>query len=407
MINLELSPGHQNIENMIRQMANSMIRPLARKYDKHEHTKPVELEQLGKMMDQMGGGGNPMGDALKGEDKAESGEIKIKNGGQMMGVIGAMEMCGACTGLTMAIPGMGLGNAAISSVATDEQKERFGKCFAAMAITEPGTGSDSANISTTAVLDGDEWVINGEKIFVTDGGYCTHVVVWATLDKSKGKAAIKSFVVPKDAPGLEVVRLEKKMGIRASDTAAITFTDCRIPKENILGSPEIAQTAEERKKAFGGVMQTFDNTRPGVGAMAAGVGRAALELTKKILAKEGVNPAYDKSLFNASALEAELYRMEADLDAARLLILKAAWMADNKQPNSKEASMCKAKAGRVGNAVTLRCVEICSSLGYSEENLLEKYARDSKILDIFEGTQQIQQLIVARHQLGLSSRELK
>ena len=409
MINLELSPGHENIQNMIRGMANSMIRPLARKYDKQEHVKPVELEQMGKMMDQMGGGGggeNPMAGALGG-DKEESGEVKIKNGGQMMGIIGAMEMCGACTGLTLAIPGMGLGNAAISSVATDEQKERFGKVFAAMAITEPGTGSDSANVSTTAVLDGDEWLINGEKIFVTDGGYCTHVVVWATLDKSKGKAAIKSFVVPKEAPGLEVVRLEKKMGIRASDTAAITFTNCRIPKENILGSPDIAQTAEERKKAFGGVMQTFDNTRPGVAAMAAGVGTAALELTKKILAKEGVNPAYDKSLFNSTALEAELYRMEADLEASRLLILKAAWMADNKQPNSKEASMCKAKAGRTGSYITLRCVEICSSLGYSEEVLLEKYARDSKILDIFEGTQQIQQLIVARHQLGLSSRELK
>ena len=408
MISLELSPGHENMRNMIHGMGKSMIRPLARKYDTAEHSKAEELENLGKMMDQMGGGGNPMSDALSGgDDKAEAGAPKIKNGGQMLGVIGAMEMCWACTGLTMAIPGMGLGNAAIGSVATPEQKERFGKVFAAMAITEPGTGSDSANISTTAELDGDEWVINGEKIFVTDGGQCTHVVVWATLDKSKGKAAIKSFVVPKEAPGLEVVRLEKKMGIRASDTAAITFTNCRIPKDNILGSAEIAQTAEERKKAFGGVMQTFDNTRPGVGAMAAGVAKAALDLTKEILEKEGVKPGYDKSLFNATALEAELYRMEADYEGARLLILKAAWMADNKQPNSKEASMCKAKAGRVGNYITLRCVEICNSLGYGHEYLLEKFARDSKILDIFEGTQQIQQLIVARHQLGKSSRELK
>ena len=406
MINLELSPGHENIRNMIHGMGKSMIRPLARKYDSAEHVKPVELENLGQMMDQMGGGGNPMADALGG-DKKDEGGAKIKNGGQMMGVIGAMEMCWACTGLTMAIPGMGLGNAAISSVATDEQKERFGKVFAAMAITEPGTGSDSANISTTAVLDGDEWVINGEKIFVTDGAYCTHVVVWATLDKEMGKAAIKSFVVPKDAPGLEVVRLEKKMGIRASDTAAITFTDCRIPKDNILGNPDIAKTAEERKKAFGGVMQTFDNTRPGVGAMAAGVAKAALDMTKDILAKEGVKATYDKNLFNATAIEAELYRMEADYEGARLLIMKAAWMADNKQPNSKEASMCKAKAGRVGSYITLRCVEICSSLGYSQEHLLEKFARDSKILDIFEGTQQIQQLIVARHQLGKSSKDLK
>ena len=404
MINLELSPGHQNITNMIHGMAKSMIRPLARKYDTQEHEPAVELENLAKMMDKMGGG---MGDMMGGKKEEEEGAPKIKNGGQMMGVIGAMEMCWACTGLTMAIPGMGLGNAAISSVATDEQKERFGKVFAAMAITEPGTGSDSANISTTAVLDGDEWVLNGEKIFVTDGGQCTHIVVWATLDKSLGKAAIKSFVVEKGAPGLEVVRLEKKMGIRASDTAAITFTDCRIPKDNILGDPAIAKTAEERKKAFGGVMQTFDNTRPGVGAMANGVAKAALDMTRKILEKEGVVLDYDKRRWNNTALQSEFYSMEADYEAARLLILKAAWLADNKIPNSKEASMCKAKSGRVGSYITLRCVEICGSLGYGEEYLLEKFARDSKILDIFEGTQQIQQLIVARHQLGLSSRELK
>lgn len=405
MINLEISPGHQNLANMIHGMAKGMIRPLARKYDTQEHEKAVELENLAKMMEKMGGGMGGLGGDKK--DKKDEGAPKIKNGTQMLGVIGAMEMCWACTGLTMAIPGMGLGNAAIDAVATDEQKERFGRVFAAMAITEPGCGSDSANISTTAKLEGDEWVINGEKIFVTDGGQCSHIVVWATLDKSLGKAAIKSFVVPKDAPGLQVVRLEKKMGIRASDTAAITFTDCRIPKGNILGDPTIAQTAEERKKAFGGVMQTFDNTRPAVGAMANGVARAALDMTREILEKEGVIIDYAKRRWNNSALQAEFYLMEAEYEAARLLILKAAWLADNKIPNSKEASMCKAKSGRVGSYVTLRCVEICSSLGYGEEYLLEKFARDSKILDIFEGTQQVQQLIVARHQLGLSSRELK
>lgn len=406
MINLEISPGHQNLANMIHGMAKGMIRPLARKYDTLEHEKAVELENLAKMMEKMGGGMGGLGGAKKDKKEGES-EPQIKNGTQMLGVIGAMEMCWACTGLTMAIPGMGLGNAAIDAVATDEQKERFGKVFAAMAITEPGCGSDSANISTTARLVGDEWIINGEKIFVTDGGQCTHIVVWATLDKSLGKAAIKSFVVPKDAPGLQVVRLEKKMGIRASDTAAITFTDCRIPKGNILGDPSIAQTAEERKKAFGGVMQTFDNTRPAVGAMANGVARAALDMTREILEKEGVILDYNKRRWNNSALQAEFYLMEAEYEAARLLILKAAWLADNKIPNSKEASMCKAKSGRVGSYITLRCVEICGSLGYGEEYLLEKFARDSKILDIFEGTQQVQQLIVARHQLGLSSRELK
>ncbi|MBV1870433.1 MAG: acyl-CoA/acyl-ACP dehydrogenase, partial [Gammaproteobacteria bacterium] len=146
MINLELSAGHQNITNMIHGMAKSMIRPLARKYDVKEHEKAVELENLAKMMEKMGGGG--LGGADKKDKKDENGVPEIKNGSQMMGVIGAMEMCWACTGLTLAIPGMGLGNAAIDAVATDEQKERFGKVFAAMAITEPGTGSDSANICT-------------------------------------------------------------------------------------------------------------------------------------------------------------------------------------------------------------------------------------------------------------------
>ena len=197
------------------------------------------------------------------------------------------------------------------------------------------------------------------------------------------------------------------MGIRASDTAAISFNDCRIPKENILGSAEVATDAEGRKKAFGGVMQTFDNTRPPVAAMAIGVARAALDLAQQLLAAEGVELSLDRKVSNLSAVEAELCRMEADWLAAKLLVQKAAWMADNKQPNSMEASMCKAKAGRMGNYVTLRCVELCQSLGYSESHLLEKFARDSKILDIFEGTQQIQQLIVARRLLGKSSSELK
>jgi acyl-CoA dehydrogenase len=310
-------------------------------------------------------------------------------------------------GLFMAIPGNGLGNAAISAVGTPEQRKKYANAYAAMCITEPGAGSDSANISTTAVRDGDEWVINGEKIYVTDGERSDTLVVWATLDKSLGKAAVKSFIVEKGRPGCEVTRLERKMGIRASDTAAISFNDCRIPLDNILGSAEIATDEEGRKKAFGGVMQTFDNTRPPVAAMALGVAQAALDMTRELLAKEGIRLEFGKKPGNVSAIEAELYKMEAEFEGARLLVLKAAWMADNGQPNSKEASMCKAKAGRMGNYVTLRCVELCQSQGYSEQHLLEKFARESKIVDIFEGTQQIQQLIVARQVLGKTSSELK
>ena len=236
----------------------------------------------------------------------------------MGAVIGMQALAWGDLGLFMAIPGNGLGNAAISAVGTPEQRKKYANAYAAMCITEPGTGSDSANISTTAVRDGDEWVINGEKIYVTDGARSDTLVVWATLDKSLGKAAIKSFIVEKGTPGCEVTRLEHKMGIRASDTAAISFNDCRIPLDNILGSAEIATDEEGRKKAFGGVMQTFDNTRPPVAAMALGVARAALDMTRELLAKEGIRLDFGKKPGNVSAIEAELYKMEAEFEGARL-----------------------------------------------------------------------------------------
>jgi len=304
--------------------------------------------------------------------------------------------------LLLSMPRQGLGNAAIASVANDEQLERFGNMWAAMAITEPSFGSDSAAVSTTAVLDGDEYVLNGEKIFVTAGSRASHIVVWATLDKSKGRAAIKSFIVPRDHPGVTVERLEDKLGIRASDTATIRFDNVRIPKENLLGSPEI-----EVEKGFAGVMETFDNTRPVVAAMAVGIARAALEELRKILTAAGIEISYDKPAHAQSAPAAEYLRMEADWEAAYLLTVRAAWQADNGIPNSKEASMAKAKAGRVASDITLKAVELAGTVGYSEHTLLEKWARDSKILDIFEGTQQIQLLVVARRLLGLSSAELK
>jgi acyl-CoA dehydrogenase len=398
MINLELSAKHQETYTNLMMVAEHMMRPYSRKYDKEEHSYPKELEEVAKLLD---------GGAGAASAPAQAKDEGVKNGGNLMSVTAYEALCWGDVGLMLSMPGRGLGNAAINAVGTPEQVKEFGTSYAAMCITEPGTGSDSANISTTAVLDGDEWIINGEKIYVTAGGRCDTLVVWATLDKSAGKAAIKSFIVRKGTPGCEVTRLEHKMGIRASDTAAISFSDCRIPRKNLLGSEEVASDAEGRKKAFGGVMQTFDNTRPPVAAMAIGVARAALDLTRDILGREGVALAFDKKPDNSSAIEAELYRMEAEWQGAKLLVQKAAWMADNKQPNSMEASMCKAKAGRMGNYVTLRCVELCQSLGYSENDLLEKFARDSKIIDIFEGTQQIQQLIVARRLLGKSSSELK
>ncbi len=406
MIWLENPKSLKPLVDMAHSVATNVFRPISRKYDLAEHSYPKELDALASLMSGMNaaGGGAGAGAAAGAKDKQKKPRDPnaSNNGANMATVLGVMELCWGDVGLMLSIPGQGLGNAAIAAVANEEQLARFGDKWAAMAITEPEAGSDSAAIRTTARLDGDEWVINGEKIFVTAGERADCVVVWATLDRNLGRAAIKSFVVEKGTPGMELIRLDHKMGIRASDTAVLSFNDCRIPKTNILGSPEI-----DTKKSFAGVMQTFDNTRPMVAAMAVGVGKAALDRVREILREEGIDVRYDQGILNGSAIEAELRRLEAELEAARLLTIKAAWMADNKIPNSMEASMAKAKAGRVATEITLRCVELAGALGYQEDDLLEKWARDSKILDIFEGTQQIQLLIIARRMLGLTSAQLR
>ncbi|HEX2398907.1 MAG TPA: acyl-CoA dehydrogenase family protein, partial [Mycobacterium sp.] len=383
------------------QGAAEMLRPIARKWDLREHDYPVELDTLSSLFE---GISQANAIAFAGAEAFAAGEAKDTNhnGANMSAVLNVMEISWGDVALMLSVPRQGLGNAAISGVATDEQLARLGKVWAAMAITEPSFGSDSAAVSTTAVLDGDEYVINGEKIFVTAGSRATHIVVWATLDKSLGRAAIKSFIVPREHPGVTVERLEHKLGIKASDTAVIRFDNVRIPKDNLLGDPEI-----HVEKGFAGVMETFDNTRPIVAAMAVGVGRAALEELRKILTDAGVEISYDKPSHAQSAAAAEFLRMEADWEAGYLLMVRSAWQADNDIPNSKEASMGKAKAARVASDITLKAVEMAGTTGYSEEALLEKWARDSKILDIFEGTQQIQQLVVARRLLGLSSSQLK
>ncbi|PNE02543.1 acyl-CoA dehydrogenase [Alcanivorax sp. MD8A] len=401
-MNIEIPKKFKPLINNAYQVAQSTLRPLSRKYDRGEHDYPKELDMLAAVLDGFNEGdpANSAGAATTGKGTRED-EGGVKNGSNMGVCLGAMEMCYGDTGFLLAMPRQGLGNAAIAAVANEEQLERFKGKWAAMAITEPGCGSDSAAIRATAKKDGDHYILNGEKIFVTSGQRADCVVVWASLDPKLGRAAIKSFVVDWGTPGMELARLEKKLGIRASDTAAINFVDCRVPAENLLGSPEI-----DTKKGFAGVMETFDNTRPLVAAMAIGCAKASLERIKELL-KEHMQYDFSKPVDNCSAIEAEIYKMEADWEAAYWLAVKAAWMADNKKANTLEASISKAKAGRVGNYITLRCVELAGSLGYTEDELLEKWARDSKILDIFEGTQQIQQLVIARRVLGLSSKELK
>ena len=407
-INLEVPKKFRVIIKQAAGVADEVLRPLSRKYDIAEHVYPRELDLLAAMVEGLAQSGSSEGAGATGTGKKVDaqgdgkGADAVRNGAAMASCLSILEACRGDLGLSLSLPGQSLGNAAISAVATPEQKERYGKRWAAMAITEPDAGSDAGAIRTTARKDGDDYVLNGEKVFVTCGERAELVVVWATLDASLGRAAIKSFVVERTNPGLKLVRLERKLGIRASDTAAFVLEDCRVPAADLLGDPEI-----QTRASFGGAMATFDNTRPIVAAMALGLTRACLDTTTKLLAAQGVSVDLDRPAHTQSYAAARLLQMEADFSSAYVLTLRAAWMADNGKPNSMEASMAKAKAGRTCVNVALACVELAGATGYAETELLEKWARDSKILDIFEGTQQIQQLVVARRLLELSSAQLK
>jgi acyl-CoA dehydrogenase len=300
----------------------------------------------------------------------------------------------------------GLGNAALSAAGTPEQKEKWGSLTLAMAITEPGCGSDPSQVQTTAVLDGDEWILNGEKIFVTTGCRAEGVIVWATIDKSAGRAGIKSFLVEKGTPGFVVAHKEKKLGIRADDTAAYVFTDCRIPRGNLLGGDETVP--KESSGGFRGVMATFNMTRPAVAALGLGMAEAALDFTREQLREAGFDvDTYGAGPRSQTAVVARFQELEALHDAAMLTVLRASWLGDNRKPNNLEASIAKAKGGAAVREITQGCLELLGPLGVSREHLVEKWFRDVRITDIYEGTGQIQHLIIARTILGYGREELR
>ncbi len=407
MIDFELSDGIKNMQTMTHMLAEQAMRPISREYDEREHEKPWDF--LNTIWN-VSRGATMTGDS--GEKKERKGPSE-----QNLGMcVTVEELCWGDCGLYLSIPNPGLGGAAVAAAGTPEQKERFLARFkegepkwGAMAITEPHCGSDSSAIQTTAVKDGDHWVLNGTKIFCTSGLMAAEkskgfVVVWATLDRSAGRAGIRAFVVDSGTPGMYVTKVEHKLGIRASDTATIVFEDCRIPLDNILGSAEIPKTSSQ---GFKGAMATFDATRPIVAASAIGVARAALDYVKQALDENGIELRYGLPIHKLTALERDVMEMEAQVQAARLLVWRAAWMLDNGLRNNLEASMSKAKAGLVVTLVTQKAVELLGALGYSRQTLLEKWMRDAKISDIYEGTQQVNQLIIARRILGYSSEQLR
>ncbi len=393
MIDFEFGPDLQKRLDTYRMVAQQVMRPISREYDENEHARPEKFYEL------MWAGSRQNGLEI-GADRGSKGGPTMRT---LFTILAAEELSWGDVGLFLQIPNPGLGGAAVMAAGTPEQKKRFLKRFsegqpkwAAMAITEPGCGSDSAAITTTARRDGDHWIINGTKIFCTGGQNAAElsdgfVVVWATVDKNAGRAGIKPFVVEHHTPGMSVVRVENKLGIRVSDTATLVFEDCRVPLENVLGSPEVKPDG-----GFKDVMATFDATRPIVAAMAIGVGRAALDFVRDFLKQRNVEVRYGLSPQRLTVVERDFMEMEIQLKAARLLTWRAAWLLDAGQRNNLEASMAKAKAGLVVTQITQKAVELLGPLGYSRTSLLEKWMRDAKINDIFEGTQQINLLIIAR-----------
>jgi acyl-CoA dehydrogenase len=417
MISFEIPEKVQHTITLMTMIAENMMRPVARYFDDHEHEIPWDyINFMHDANKQMGGGGFvPSTDKPK---KAE-GEVPKKEGPrigyQRLAYSAEILSWGDC-GMYLCSPVGMLGAAAVAATGTPEQKQRFltrfggeKPVFDAMALTEPHAGSAMpAEVRTTAVRDGDTWLLNGEKIFVTAGHKSLvdsqgFVVVWATIDPTAGRAGVRPFVVEAGTPGCSVTKLEHKLGIRASDTASVVLQDCRIPFDNILGTPEVEKKTTE---GFKGAMATFDASRPMVAASALGVARATLELVKELLAQNGITLRTGLPRSRMTNIEREVVDMEILLRSTWLLVVKSVWMMDEKKPNNLEASMAKVRAGDVVVRITQKAVELLGPLGYSRQNLLEKWFRDAKINDLYEGTGQINRLIIARRILDYGRREL-
>jgi len=377
-----------------RTFAREVIRPAARKHDEEESI-PWDVIREARVQ---GFGG------LEGIQRTAADAE-----GQMQ-VISAEEFHWGCAGIALAISGSGLAAAGIASSGTPEQIARWvPECFGnadevklgAYAVTEPQAGSDVKSLKTTAKRDGDEWVLNGTKVFITNGGIADVHVVVATVDPALGTRGQASFVIAKDTPGLSQGKKETKLGIRASHTAEIVLDDCRIPVENLLGGEEKLerklQRGREGKKSRGAdALATFEVTRPLVGASALGIAQAAYEWTLEYLdgQSEGGTP-----LLQTQRIQQTLADVATEIEGARLLVQRAAWMGRNGVPmTGGQGSMSKLKAGDVTMWATTTLMDLVGPYAWSRECPLEKFFRDAKIYQLFEGTAEIQRMVISRMQ---------
>jgi acyl-CoA dehydrogenase len=394
-VDFRLNDEQLEFQQKCRRFATEVIRPIADKYDREEAV-PWEAIKAAREWDLHG---------------LEHLQRMAGDSDGMLSVIYAEELHWGCAGIALAIQASSLGAAGIASSGTPEQvAEWVPQCFGtgdeiklgAYAVTEAGAGSDVKSLRTTAKLDGDEWVLNGTKVFISNGGIADVTVVVATVDPDLGHRGQASFVVPKGTPGLSQGKKESKLGIRASQTAEVVLEDCRVPMEYLLGGHEKLRKKLERARSgqstgrSSGALATFEITRPLVGASALGIAQAAYEWTLDYL--EGKE---DESgpLLEQQRVQQVLADVATEIEAARMLVYRAAWMGRNGIPmTGGQGSMSKLKAGDVTMWATTVLMDLVGPYAQTTDCPLEKFFRDAKIYQIFEGTAQVQRLVVSRMQ---------
>ena len=375
MIDFELTQEQVALQDMARKFAANEIRPKAAEHD-HAGTFPTGILEKAFGLGLM------------------TGFIPEEHGGLGLSALDACiieeELGWGCSGITTSMTANGLALTPILVAGTDEQKRRLVAPFseklqyASFCLTEPGAGSDAGGIQTTAKKDGDAYILNGRKCFITNGSYASQYTVFASTDRSKGHKGLSVFVVPRDLPGVSAGKKEDKMGQRASDTSDVLLEEVRIPEENRIG---------KEGEGFKIAMITLDYARPTVAAMAVGVARAAFELAMEY-SKERVQ--FGVPIAMNQAIHFLLADMAMEIEAARLLTYKGAWLLDQGKRNTKESSYAKAFAADLAMRVTTDAVQIFGGYGYMKDYPVEKLMRDAKLLQIYEGTSQIQRMVIAK-----------
>ncbi|WBW98557.1 acyl-CoA dehydrogenase [Oceanirhabdus sp. W0125-5] len=375
----ELTREQQYVRQMMREFAENEVKPIAAEIDETERFPIENVEKMAKL--------GVMGIPIPTEFGGAGGD----NISYAIAVEELSRVCGS-TGVILSAH-MSLCTAVINQFGTPEQKEKYlhdlasGKKIGAFGLTEPNAGTDAAGQQTTAVLDGDNYILNGQKIFITNGGAADTFIVFAMTDKSKGVKGITAFIVEKGFKGFSIGKVEDKMGIRASSTTELVFEDCIVPKENLLGKVG---------KGFSIAMKTLDGGRIGIAAQALGIAQGAYDECIKYMKER---KQFGRSIAKFQGLQWMIADMNTKIEAARLLVYKAAYKKDKGLPFSDDAARAKLFAAEVSMEVTTKAVQIHGGYGYTKEYPLERMMRDAKITEIYEGTSEVQRMVIAAHEL--------